>query len=159
MPRGALEYADRDEVFTRILANARKGECQYYAGTDARGRFIIEAEQWNRHCLGYPAVRHLQLASDSERLGASVFRYICLYARKGYRHNRTVWARQIPGGGEMKEFGISVSEFSADRSVRRRFGLRRGAHLRPSRAEDRTRPVTGHPPLRGVLSHVAAIRG
>lgn len=135
MPQGEVECRDRDEAFAKILEAARRGECNYCESTDERGVFIIEAEPWNRHCLTYPAVRQLRLSTDSERLGASVFRYIWLYARKGYRHNRTEWVRQIPNAGEMKEFGISVSEFSKDNPVRHSLKARGKTRPRTNRAE------------------------
>lgn len=135
MPRGDFECSDRNEAFNRILEAARKGECLSCEGTDARGAFFVEAEQWNHHCLGVPSVRQLQLASDSERLGAAVFHYIWLFARRGYRHNRTEWVRQIPNASVMNEFGISVSEFSAGKSVRRPSRQRKKARGRLNPAE------------------------
>ena len=99
-PRGDIVAA-----FSAAVDRVRNGE---------RGRFTveiedeygtpnrIESEPWGMGCLTYASVQDLALASDSERLGASVFRYVCGHAECHWRHLRTAWVR-IPRSPSPRE--------------------------------------------------------
>jgi hypothetical protein len=106
--------SDIDAAFAAAVDRVRNGE---------RGRFTvevedeygtpnrIESEPWGMGCLTYASVQDLELASDSERLGASVFRYVCGHAECHWRHLRTAWVRDPAVAVPPREFGISVMLF------------------------------------------------
>lgn len=112
------EKGDPDSVFANVVRRVKNGEMRRYhvEVEDSRGTvFLIESEPWGRGCLTYASVQDLALANDAERLGASVFRFVCGHAECQWRHVRTEWVRSGAVISPPTEFGVSVMLFYRDK--------------------------------------------
>ena len=119
VPSEIAPLATRAETFDAVLEFARCGELKYCRFRDQGVDLQIEAHPWNHHCLGYSDVVGLGLRSDSERLGASVYRYVSFNAERGHHLNRIEWVWRPVGTNELLEIGVSVSEFRIETAAKR----------------------------------------
>ena len=107
------------ETFAAVLEFARAGKLTTSRFIVGGVDLLVEAHPWNRNCLGYPDVVGLDLRSDSERLGASVFRYVSLNAARGRRLTRLEWVWGPVGTNELLEIGVSVAAFRIETAPKR----------------------------------------